>query len=98
MDFLGLENKTFLVFGVANKKSVAYFVGQVLTEQKAQVVYVVQNAEKKDTVSKLLPGAHVYVCDVERDEEIARLAEDVAQKHPKIHGIVHSIAFADYEG
>jgi enoyl-[acyl-carrier protein] reductase I len=98
MDFLGVENKTFLVFGVANKKSVAYFVGQVLTEQKAWVVYVVQNMEKKESVSKLFPGADIYVCDVEREEEIISLARDVAQKHPKIHGIVHSIAFADYEG
>src|SRR5512136_1959234 len=98
MDFLGIENKTFLVFGVANKKSVAYFVGQVLTEQKAQVVYVVQNAEKKESVSRLFPGAEIYVCDVEREEEISKLAQDVAQKHPKIQGIVHSLAFADYEG
>ncbi len=98
MSFLGLENRTFLVFGVANKKSVAYFVGQVLTEQKAQVVYVVQNAEKKEGVSRLFPGADIYVCDVEREEEITKLAQDVAQKHPKIHGIVHSLAFADYEG
>jgi len=98
MDFLGLENKTFLVFGVANKKSVAYFVGRVLTEQRAQVVYIVQNLEKKEAVSKLFPGADIYICDVERDEEIPRLAQNVGQKHPKIDGIVHSIAFADYEG
>ena len=98
MDFLGLENKTFLVFGVANKKSVAYFVGHVLTEQRAQVVYIVQNLEKKETVSKLFPTADIYVCDVEHEEEITRLAQDVGQKHPKIHGIVHSLDFADYEG
>ncbi len=98
MDFLGLENKTFLVFGVANKKSVACFVGQVLREQGARAVFVVQNAEKKESVSRLFPGADIYVCDVEREGDIDRLAGEVAQKHPLIHGIVHSIAFADYEG
>jgi enoyl-[acyl-carrier protein] reductase I len=98
MSFLGLENKTIVVFGVANKKSVAYFVGKVLTEQRAQVVLVVQNAEKKETVSKLFPGSDVFDCDVEREEEIARLVPEVARKYPKIDGIVHSIAFADYEG
>jgi enoyl-[acyl-carrier protein] reductase I len=96
MSFLGLENKTVLVFGVANKKSVAYFVGKVLGEERARAVYVVQNTEKKESVSKLFPAADVYVCDVEREE--ARLVPEVAQKYPKIDGIVHSIAFADYEG
>ncbi len=97
MDFLGLENKNFLVFGVANKKSVAYHVGQVLSEAKAQVIYSVRTPERKESVSKLLPGADIYVCDVEREEEIARLAEDISKKYPTVHGIVHSIAFANYE-
>ncbi len=98
MDFLGLANKTFLVFGVANKKSVAYFVGQVLREQGARAVFVVQNEEKRESVSRLFPGADLYVCDVERDGQIERLAGEVASRHPVIDGIVHSIAFADYEG
>ncbi|MBN2099125.1 MAG: SDR family oxidoreductase, partial [Dehalococcoidia bacterium] len=98
MSFLGLENKAVLVFGVANKKSVAYFVGKVLGEEGVKTVYIVQNAEKRESVSKLFPGADVFVCDVEREEEITRLVSEVAQKYPKIDGIVHSIAFADYEG
>lgn len=97
MDFLGLENKNFLIFGVANKKSVAYHVGQVLSEAKAQVIYSVRTPERKESVSKLLPGADIYICDVEREEEIARLAEDISKKYPTVHGIVHSIAFANYE-
>ena len=98
MDFLGLENKTILVFGVANKKSVAYLVGQVLSEAKAEVVYVVRSPERKESVSKLLPEATIYTCDVEREGEITKLADDISKKYPKIHGIVHSIAFANYEG
>lgn len=97
MDFLGIENKTILVFGVANKKSVAYSVGQVLSEAKAKVIYSVRSPEREESVSKILPNADIYVCDVEREHEIKKLAEDISQKHPKIHGIVHSIAFANYE-
>jgi len=37
------------------------------------------------------------VCDVEREHEIKKLAEDISKNYPKIHGIVHSIAFANYE-
>jgi enoyl-[acyl-carrier protein] reductase I len=97
MDFLDLAGKTFLVFGVANKKSVAFAVGEVLSEARANVIYSVQSVEKNESVSKILPGADIFVCDVEREQEIKKLAEDVSKKYTKIHGIVHSIAFANYE-
>ncbi|UCC59829.1 MAG: SDR family oxidoreductase, partial [Dehalococcoidia bacterium] len=95
MDFLDISGKTFLVFGVANKKSVAYFVSQVLNEAGAQVVYVVQSPAHKEAVSKLFPDADIYTCDVEREDEITKLAQDVSKKYPKLNGIVHSIAFAN---
>jgi enoyl-[acyl-carrier protein] reductase I len=98
MDFLDIADKTFLIFGVANKKSVAFSVGEVLSEAKAHVIYSVQSAEKKEGVGKILPGSDIFVCDVEREQEIKKLAEDVSKKYPKLHGIVHSIAFANYEG
>jgi enoyl-[acyl-carrier protein] reductase I len=97
MDFLDIADKTFLVFGVANKKSVAYLTSQVLTEAGAEVVYVVQSPAHRESVAKLYPDADIYTCDVEIDEEIARLAADVSKKHPRLDGIVHSIAFANYE-
>lgn len=97
MDFLDIADKNFLVFGVANKKSVAFAVGQVLTEAKASVIYSVRSQARKESVANILSGPDIYVCDVEREQEIKKLAEDVAKKHPKLHGIVHSIAFANYE-
>lgn len=97
MDFLDIAGKTFLVFGVANKKSVAFSVGEVLSETKANVIYSVRSEARKETVGKILPGADIYVCDVEREDEIKRLAEDISKKYPGLHGIVHSIAFANYE-
>ncbi|MBS0207614.1 MAG: SDR family oxidoreductase [Planctomycetes bacterium] len=95
-DFLQLADKTMLVFGLANRKSVAWHVGRVLREAGATVVHVVRTPERKQEVAKLVDGADVFVCDVEFPEQLARVREEIAAKHPKLHGIVHSIAFADY--
>lgn len=97
-DFLRLAGKTILVFGVANRKSVAFHIGRVLAEAGANVVYVVRSPARRQSVEKLLAGAEILVCDVERPEEIARLSDEVAARHPVLHGLVHAIAFADYEG
>jgi enoyl-[acyl-carrier protein] reductase I len=98
VDFLGLNNKTFLVFGLANRKSVAWHVGQVLAEVGAEVIWVVRSEARCDEVKKLTGNAPVFVCDVENEEEIAALKKAVAQKWSRLDGIVHSIAFAEYEG
>jgi len=97
MSFLGLEDKTILVFGVANKHSVAYHTARVLEKAGATVVYSVRSPQRRDSLAELLAERDVYVCDVEQQDQIAGLAQDVSQSHPKLHGILHSIAFADYE-
>jgi enoyl-[acyl-carrier protein] reductase I len=96
MDPLGLVGKSFLVFGVANKKSVAWHVGKTLAECGAKVTYVVRSPERKESVAKLLAGSDVHVCDVEQEEQMARLRDGLAAKGGKFHGLLHSIAFADY--
>lgn len=96
MSFLNLENKNILVLGVANRKSVAYLVGKTLTEEGANVIYSVRSEQRRKSVGALLPGAPIHVCDVERPEEIERLAGEVGARHGPLHGIVHSIAFANY--
>jgi enoyl-[acyl-carrier protein] reductase I len=97
MDFLQLSGKTILVSGVANRKSVAFHVGRVLEEAGANVLYAVRSEERKQSVAPLLsPGAEIFVCDVERQDEIDRLRDQVALKHERLAGFVHSIAFADY--
>lgn len=101
-DFLQLANKTIVVFGVANRKSVAWHVARVLTAADARVVYVVRTAERQKQLAKLLGkslvecAGEVFVCDVEREADIARVKEEIAAAHPKLDGILHSIAFADY--
>src|SRR6185369_15182177 len=49
-----------------------------------------------ESVAKLLAGSDVLVCDVEHEEQIARLRDELAAKGAKFHGLLHSIAFADY--
>jgi enoyl-[acyl-carrier protein] reductase I len=95
-DFLGLHDNTLLVFGVANKKSVAYHVGKTLEEVGAKVVYVVRSEERRQSVAKLLGTAEIHVCDVEFDDQIARLREDLTARGHRLAGMLHSIAFADY--
>ncbi|MDP7556970.1 MAG: SDR family oxidoreductase [Nitrospinaceae bacterium] len=96
MSFLHLENKNFLVTGVANKKSVAFHIGKILQEEGANVLYSVRSEERKKTVEKLMAPAPVYVCDVEHEEEIKNLQKEVSGKIDTLHGLVHSVAFANY--
>jgi enoyl-[acyl-carrier protein] reductase I len=96
-DFLQLAGKTFLVFGVANRKSVAWFVARTLEEQGANVIYSVRSEARKKSLATLLPGKTVFLCDVEKSGEIDRLAGEIkAASLAPLHGIVHSIAFANY--
>ena len=97
-DFLQLAGKTIAVFGLANRKSVAWHIARVLTEADAKVVYVVRSEERRAAVAKLVGEADVFVCDVEHEDQVARVAAEIGQRHPKLHGLVHSIAFADYDG
>lgn len=96
MDFLGLAGKKILVMGVSNKKSVAFHVGKVLTDAGAEVLYSVRTPERREQISKLLPDAPLLVCDVERPEEIQRLGAELVEQGVTLHGLVHSIAFANY--
>ncbi len=97
MSFLDLSGKTILVFGVANKRSVAFRVARLLEQEGATVVYSVRSDARKDSLGDLLAGKEVYVCDVEHDDQIAALVEAVGKNHSSLGGIVHSIAFANYE-
>lgn len=98
MSFLNFEGKTFVVFGAANKRSVAFFVARGLLDEGARVICSVRSEERRQGIGKLLPDCPVYVCDVEDDARINALAVQIRAEHPVIHGLVHSIAFANYEG
>jgi len=97
MDFLKLADKTIVVFGLANKKSVACAIGRVLAEAGAKVIHVVRSERQADTAVKLFPDSPVFCCDVEHEENIIRVRDEIAaQVGAPLDGIVHSIAFANY--
>ena len=96
MSFLNFENKNILVLGVANKKSVAWHIAKTLEEEGAKVLYSVRSKDRKDSLNKLLEGKPVFICDVEKPDDIERLKNDIGKEYKTLHGLVHSIAFANY--
>jgi enoyl-[acyl-carrier protein] reductase I len=96
-DFLQVAGKTYLVFGVANRKSVAWFIARSLEEQGARVLYSVRSESRRKSLETQLAGKDVFICDVEEPGAVERLATEVtAAGHRELHGLVHSIAFANY--
>ena len=93
-----------MVCGVANKKSVAWHIARQLTEADCRVIYSVRSEARREQIAKLVRSAFgqgeedIFVCDVEHQEQIDQLAAAVKSRYGTIDGIVHSIAFADYEG
>ena len=97
MSFLGLEGGKIVVFGLANKKSVACAVGRVLEEAGAEVVHVVRSPQRAEAARRLFPRSPVYVCDVEDENNIIRVRDEIgADLEGRISGLVHSIAYANY--
>ncbi len=96
MSFLNLENKNILVMGVANKKSVAWHIAKTLEEEGANVLYSVRSEDRKKSLEKLLAGKSVFICDVEKPDDVEKLKQEIKKNCKTLHGLVHSIAFANY--
>ena len=96
MDFLQLQGKNILVAGVANRKSVAWQTAELLLQAGANVLFSVRSEQRAEAVRKLAPNSLVFVCDVEYQDQIDRLKSEVSAQVQTLHGMVHSIAFADY--
>jgi enoyl-[acyl-carrier protein] reductase I len=92
--------KTAVVFGLANKRSIAWAIAQKLQQAGWQLAIAYQNErleqEAKDLINDL-PGASGFMCDVSSDEQIAKLFADLKAKYGELHGLVHSVAFATAE-
>ncbi|NNK92768.1 MAG: SDR family oxidoreductase [Desulfobacterales bacterium] len=101
MDYLDLADKYFVVFGVANKKSIATAIAATLINLGGKVILVVRTEERRTSTRKLFPGSQVYVCDVEDEDQVIRVRDEIATEIDasaggRIKGLVHSIAFANY--
>jgi len=92
-----LQGRTGVVFGVANKRSIAWSIAQGLHAAGMELAITYQNErleqEAKDLILSL-PGAEGYMCDVSKDDEIDRLFATLKEKHGKLHTLVHSVAYA----
>ena len=97
MDFLKLQGRNIVLMGVANRRSVAWSVAQVLKEAGANIIYLFRDEALIEKNRKLIgEDAVAIACDVEKEDEMAALAEKVGAVVPVIHGLVHSIAFANF--
>src|SRR4030081_2823115 len=94
------SQKTAVIFGLANKRSIAWAIAQKLHEAGWRLAISYQNErmeqEAKDLITDL-PGASGFMCDVSSDEQIAKLFEELKSKYGELHGLVHSVAFAPAE-
>jgi enoyl-[acyl-carrier protein] reductase I len=92
--------KTAVIFGLANKRSIAWAIAQKLNEAGWRLAITYQNErleqEAKDLITDL-PGADGFMCDVTSDAEIAKLFEQLKAKYGVLEGLVHSVAFAPAE-
>jgi enoyl-[acyl-carrier protein] reductase I len=95
MSFLNVTGKTFLITGVANKKSVAFHSAKILQEEGANLIFTVQHLDAHDKVSKLFPGCAIYILDVESDESFEQVDMKLSQSETRLDGLLHSIAFAN---
>jgi enoyl-[acyl-carrier protein] reductase I len=92
-----MEGRTAIVFGVANKRSIAWAIAQHLQQAGARLVITYQNQRLEQDAKELiaaLPGAEAFMCDVSFDEQIEKLFAALRLSHGKLHTLVHSIAFA----
>ena len=100
---IDLKGKVAVVFGLANKRSIAYSVAQKLAEAGATLVLSYQSdrlqREAEDLLAELgqTGAGKAFRCDVSKDEEIDSIFAQIASAFPKIDILVHSIGFAPGE-
>ncbi len=93
-----LTGKTGIVFGVANKRSIAWAIAQAWAREGAKLAFTYQGERLKENVEELAGtfGADTLIlpCDVTRDEDIANVFNVVGEKFGKLNLMLHSVAYA----
>jgi enoyl-[acyl-carrier-protein] reductase (NADH) len=91
-----LSGKYGVVFGVANKRSIAWAIAQAWQQAGAKLAFTCQGERVRENVEELAAtfGADTPIlpCDVTRDDEIARVFAAVGQQFGKLHRLLHSVA------
>jgi enoyl-[acyl-carrier protein] reductase I len=94
---ISLAGRTAVVFGVANKRSIAWAIAQKLHAAGAKLAIGYQNERLKAEAESLLediPGSEAFQCDVSRDEDIEAAFAGLKERHGSLDALVHSVAFA----
>ncbi len=96
-----LKGKFGIIFGVANKRSIAWSIAQAWHQAGARLAFTYQGERLKENVEELAgtfgEESPLYPCDVTRDEEIQSVFDRVAHDFGKLHMVLHSVAFAPRE-
>jgi enoyl-[acyl-carrier protein] reductase I len=96
-----LEGKVGVVFGVANKRSIAWAIAQAWHSAGAKLIFNYQGERLKENVEELTStfGADVraYPCDVSSDEQISEFFQNVKKHTDHLELLLHSVAFAPKE-
>jgi enoyl-[acyl-carrier protein] reductase I len=95
-----LKGQTAVVFGLANKRSIAWAIAQKLSAAGMRIAICYQMERLRAEAEALageLPDAAIFQCDVSRDEEIDEVFAKLKERYGKLHTLVHSIAFAPAE-
>ncbi|MDE3104301.1 MAG: enoyl-ACP reductase [Acidobacteriota bacterium] len=94
---IDLTGKVAVVFGLANKRSIAWAIAQKLNEAGARLAICYQNERLKKEAESLIPelrDAQIFQCDVSNDAEIETVFEQLKIAYGKLDIVVHSVAFA----
>ena len=97
---ISMEGRNVVVFGVANKRSIAWAIALQMQQAGARLAITYQNERLKQEADDLiaaLPNAQAFQCDVSSDEEIAKLFEELKANYGKLDAVVHSVAYAPAE-
>ena len=95
-----LEGKSGIIFGVANKRSIAWAIAQALANEGMRLAFTYQGERLKENVQELtsaMQGSLLLPCDVTNDAEIDAVFESVGNQFGKLDSLVHSVAFAPRE-
>ncbi len=95
-----LQGKTGLIFGVANRRSIAWAIARALAGAGAQLAFTYQGERLESGVRELAATVNsplVLPCDVTRDEELDRVFDAVGEQLGGLDILVHCVAFAARE-
>lgn len=91
-----LKDKTIVLMGVANQRSIAWGCAQAALTQGARVVLTYQNDRIKQSLMRFVPAeVQLIECDVAQDDSIDRAFATIKIRYGQIDGLVHAVAFAD---